>query len=194
MNFFYKIILVVILLTGCKTDNLKVTFEKLSLSTSWKYDTTKYYIMKEGYEEYIAVNETINKANIKIIERYTCNIATDLYAQKIITSDNLSKLKEKEELIYHKKINEDVESTITLNHDNNSNQYSGYLTDTILTEIRMKRNSQKVDSITQNVPKGWEICGTALLAVYQEGVPRFRRPVSITPQTIDSILKSWKRE
>lgn len=192
MNFFYKYILVVILLSGCKTNDLKVTFEKLSLSTSWKYDTTKYYIMKEGYEEYIAVYDTINKANIKIIETYSSYITPNLYAHKIITSDNFSQLKEKEEIVYHRKINEDVESTITLNHDYQSNEYSGYLIDTNLTVFRMKRNNQRVDSIRKNVPQGWEVCGTALLEVSREGFPRFRRPISITSQTIDSILKSWK--
>ncbi len=184
--------ILVLFIIGCNSDNLRSKFEAISSSTQWAHDTTRYYIEKEYYKEYVSPTDTQNQDHMKTIETYTNYISNKLYVERNLTIQKLSNSKLIEEIIFHKKINDDIESKITLNHNFESKEYTAFFLDTTATADRIRKNNQQADSLIKNVPEGWEICGTALLSVRYEGFPTYRQPVIIDIQKLNSILANWK--
>ncbi|WP_299221753.1 hypothetical protein [uncultured Aquimarina sp.] len=193
-NIIYFLIFLSIAFS-CKDEQNEIIQEIAPIDGKWIKGEITYWITTEedGIWTEIKPNDTLKYSRYEKCTEFKLAVNNNLSIEKLVLIDPLTETKISETVEYSKRINENLETLISLRYDYKSDRYFSYIIDSIGTEKKRNINKVKLDSMYKYAEKhGLYLCGTAADEILKEGIPEFPIPREISLDSTIFIINEWK--
>ncbi len=193
-NIIYFLIFSSIALS-CQDEQNEIIQEIAPIDGKWIKGEITYWITneKDAIWTEIKPNDTLKHSKYEKCTEFKLAVNNNLSIKKLVLIDPLTEAKISETVEYSKRINENLETLISLRYNYKSDNYFSYIIDSIGTKKKQNENKVKLDSMYKYSEKhSLYLCGTAANKILQEGIPEFPIPREISLDSTMLIINQWK--